>query len=92
MKAYKEMVVKKKKNKFGHAKRQMRPPPTPTRHIFHTTFKEIKKDPLETLKKMGAFLVKRRSEEFFRNVVEKTSFENVKAHKDTEKYRVYQVK
>ena len=54
-------------------------------HVFHTTFEAIKRDPADAMRKIGIFLEKERSEEFYRNLVEKTSFDNVKTHRDAQR-------
>ena len=53
-------------------------------HVFHTSFETLKKQPLDTIKAMGAFLSLERTEEFYQRVVEQTSFENVKAVRDAQ--------
>ena len=48
-------------------------------HIFHTSFETLKAHPLQTMKELGTFLGVDRSHEFYEEVVEKTSFDKVKA-------------
>jgi len=53
-------------------------------HVFHTSFEMLKMEPLESMKRLGAFLGKKRSDEFYREVVEKTSFKKVKERREVD--------
>jgi len=48
-------------------------------HIHHTSFETLKAHPHQTMKELGAFIGVDRSEEFYEEVVDKTSFDKVKA-------------
>jgi len=53
-------------------------------HVFHTSYEMLKKETFESMKQLGAFLGKERSDEFYREVVEKTSFQKVKEQRDAD--------
>ena len=53
-------------------------------HVIHTSFEALKQQPAESMKALGQFLGVERSQEFYEKVVEKTSFENVKAKRDAQ--------
>ena len=53
-------------------------------HIFHTSFEKLKRHPCREMKALGDFLGIERSEEFYAEVVDKTSIEKVKAVRDQE--------
>ena len=50
-------------------------------HVFHTSYEMLKKNTFDSMKQLGAFLAKERSDEFYRDV-DKTSFRKVKERRD----------
>ena len=52
--------------------------------MFQTCFEAVKKDPLKTMKALGKFFGVERTNEFYEEVVEKTSFDYVKAARDAQ--------
>ena len=55
-------------------------------HVFHTSFEDLKQDPFGQMKAIGAFLGFARSDEFYEQVVDKTSFQNVKAVREQNEF------
>ena len=55
-------------------------------HVFHTSFEELKKDSFGQIKKMGEFLGFERTDEFYERVVDKSSFQKVKAVRDQNEF------
>ena len=51
-------------------------------HIIHTSYETLKKDPCAAIKQLGEFLGYERSDDFYQAVVEKTSFQKIKAKRD----------
>jgi len=51
-------------------------------HIIHTSYETLKKDPHAAIKQLGEFLGYERSDDFYNAVVEKTSFQKIKAKRD----------
>jgi len=57
-------------------------------HVFHTSFEALKADPAAEIKACGEFLGLKRSDEFYRLVADKTSFEKAKA-REHEFYKTF---
>ena len=51
-------------------------------HIFQTSFETLKSHPMQQMMELGAFLGVNRSQRFYEEVVEKTSFAKIKAVRD----------
>ena len=55
-------------------------------HVFHTSYEDLKKDSFGQIKKMGEFLGFERTDEFYERVVDKSSFQKVKAVRDQNEF------
>ena len=51
-------------------------------HVFTTTFEYLKRSTLQCFQSIGEFLELERSKEFYEEIVEKTSFKNLKKISD----------